>query len=323
MKTLFLILFFLSFGNSFCQKNIVVIQRECYTSSCSEILKQQHTFNKKGVILEYIRFGKSRSLDTTGLAFVVKFKYKHSKRSEITEYASNRLFSHSKNSYKKGLLRAVEFDDDEIVKRSYDINGKIVSYIITKGSETVAGFNYSYNGKELSEIVSYNDKVLTQKRTYSKRHDTIVEINARYIDSIAIDKPDIEINKKKYNGSNLIYCSSFYEGDKLPNELFLDYDANGNIEKVEQVYVEKDTVKKEKCFFRYRNGLLNKIEEFEFVNTSWKHKKVIAYEIQKPYEGPTEKIKRRINLYLTKRYVSENSYSSIDDLTKINEQKEE
>ncbi len=178
----------------------------------------------------------------------------------------------------------------------YNTKGNRKAIIMTKGSDTICIRTYTYKGNKLSEIYNYINKIDNAKFTYFKSKDTLIETISRH-DSIYIDKPLLSINKKIFNRKKLMYSSSFYGLDNSNEENFITYDTHGNVIKIESSTVVNNLVKKEKSNFLYHNGLLSRIEKFEYKNNSWQPKNSITYEMKEPKMKIKEKIKKKINIY--------------------------
>jgi len=295
MKSLFTILLLLFFGKSFSQKNIVVIQRSCF-DSCTKTKKIQYAFNSKGQIKEYLIFGDYHNPDTNYVANISKFKYEKLKVLERINYTGKYLDSKVVYIYKDGRLSTVEYKNSS-TKYFYNNKNKVSYNLMLEGLDTVRTVKYSYKNNELVEIFRYTNKIENEKTVYSKSNDTIIETLTRH-DSINNDRPWKLITKKKFDGPNIVYYYCFYEDDKSSVENTISYDSLDNIVEINQKSNEENSTKKEKSEFNYKNGFIHKIEEFEFVDNSWKQKYVINFDIHKSNVEPNEKLKKQINLYL-------------------------
>lgn len=292
----------LTFGKSISQDNIVITERNCLDDSCNRIKKFQYTFNQKGQIKEYIIFGDYHNADTNFVANTTKFRYEKSKILERKNYNGKYLDFKINYSYSNGRLSAVKYKNCT-TKYYYNNNGKVSFTIMIEDLDTLRTIKYTYKKNKLIEIFKYNNKIEYDRTTYSKSNDTIIETLTRY-DSIHVEKPLKIITKNKYNGSKILYSFCFYEDDKSSEENTISYDSFGNVIEINQNSKNINLNKKEKSKLSYKNGLIDKIEDFEFIDNNWIPKKIIDYDVQKSNKMPKNKVKKQINSYLIQRLLT-------------------
>lgn len=267
MRKLFQIFLFIScIGYSFGQNNRIQIKRSFLKSYYSYTVLTQYTFNLNGDILEnstvYINDNKPDTVSQ------IKYKYKKTELLEREVYHNKRLILNEKYSYKKGHLNSIQYLDDSKLTNYYDSNNNLRLDVMTKALDTLRTITYTYKGNELVELFRYSNNVDNERITYKKSNDTLIETIYKH-DSLHLEKPQILINKKKFNPDNFLIYSSNNLYDNYIIEKSYSYNSKNQLIKIDTINTEDNSTSKERSFFFYENVFLNKIENQELVEGNW------------------------------------------------------
>lgn len=297
-----ILLCFFFFGYSYSQNNTIQIKKTYLKSFYSYKDLTQYTFNKNGDITEStIVYLNDNKPDTTSQ---ITYKYKNSKLRERKVIHRKILILNEKYSYKNGLLKSINYIDNEKLNCYYDSNKNLTFDVMIKGLDTLRTITYKYKENELVELFRFSNNVDNEKRTYEKSNDTLMETIYSH-DSLHLEKPKILINKKKFNSENLLFYSSKNLYDNYIVEKKYGYNTKNQLVKINIINSEDNSIPKERYFFTYENDFLTKIESQELIEENWETIDLIQLEKEKMTKKSKKTTIEKINNYLLKEYLDQ------------------